>query len=100
MIGEAGSQKTITYTLAFLAYPMKNRLLPLPYRLTDEVKTHMSKVIQSELANKPKVIFVAYENPMEFELEFLVSAQMKTAGSNAQLLQPNAYTVIIFKRSS
>ncbi len=78
----------------FVAYPVKNKLLPLPYRLTDEVKAHISELLQSELTQEPEVIFVTHEsgwNPW-----FI--ARMKEAGFNSEVLQPNAYSIIIFRR--
>ena len=78
----------------FVAYPMRNKLLPLPYRLTDEVKAHISELIQSELAREPEVIFVTHES--NWNPWFI--ARMKEAGFNAEVLQPNAYSVIIFRR--
>jgi Dolichyl-phosphate-mannose-protein mannosyltransferase len=81
----------------FVAYPMKNKLLPLPYRLTDEVKAHISNVIQSELTREPEVIFVTHSTH-ELEWNSWLTARMKEAGYNAETVEPNAYSVTIFKR--
>jgi len=45
----------------FVVYPIKNQLLPLPYRLTDPVKSHISNTIQTQLKDQPEVIFITHE---------------------------------------
>jgi len=78
----------------FVAYPMKNELLPLPYRLTPDAESYIAEKLQTELANKPEVLFVTHEKVWE---SWMID-RMKAAGFEARVLQPNVYTVIIFRR--
>jgi hypothetical protein len=91
-----GLQENSYLYTPFVAYPMKNRLLPLPYRLTDEVKAHISGLVDSELVKEPKVLFVTRDDvwaPWMIE-------RMRQAGFEASVHAPNTYTVIVFKRTA
>jgi hypothetical protein len=90
----SGLQKDSYLFAPFVAYPMKNRLLPLPYHLTDEVKTHISAVIHSELANVPAVMLVTHD---ETWVPWMIE-RMQEAGFSAHVQVPNAFTVVTFKR--
>ena len=79
----------------FVVYPMKNKLLPLPYKLTDSVKTHIGTLLQSQLRNQREVIFITHEPP---DWNAWMVAQFKEAGFKASILQPDVYSVILFKR--
>jgi len=74
---------------------MKNRLLPLPYKLTDSVKSYISDTIQTQLKDQPEVIFITHEAP--YWNAWMIS-KMAAAGYHAVTLQPNLYSVIIFKQ--
>jgi hypothetical protein len=90
----SGMQNDSYLFAPFVAYPMKNRLLPLPYHLTDEVKAHISAVIQSELTNVPTVLFVTHD---ETWVPWMIE-RMQEAGFSAHVRVPNAFTVVTFKR--
>jgi len=78
----------------FAAYPMKNDLLPLPYRLTAEVRDHVANLIATRLASSEKVIFVTHEVlwiPW-FEERF------EQAGFKYRWVQPNNFYVVVFER--
>jgi hypothetical protein len=80
----------------FVAYPVPNEFLPLPYRLTDEVKEHISRVINTELIDKPEVLFITHQTLVNSWMPWMLQ-RMKEAGFDAKVEQPNAYTVIIFR---
>ncbi len=83
----------------FVAYPMKNRLLPLPFTLnTEAVKAHIEEVIQSQLAETPEVIFVSHSFAGEKAWTEWLVGRMKEAGFTAEAQAPNQYHVLIFTR--
>ncbi len=83
----------------FVAYPMKNRLLPLPFTLdTEAVKAHIEGVIHSELAETPEVIFVSHSFDGEKAWTEWLRGRMKDAGFTADAQTPNGYHVLIFTR--
>ena len=84
-----GLQKNSYLYAPFVAYPMKNRLLPLPYHLTAEVKAHISGVIDSKLFKESAVLFVTRDDtwaPWMIE-------RMRQAGFEATVHTPNSFTV-------
>lgn len=81
----------------FVAYPMPNRLLPLPFHFTEAAKKYISETIDSQLLNEPEVIFVTHDNKWD---AWMIN-RMKQAGFVASSIeQPNAFTVITFKKAS
>lgn len=78
----------------FAAYPIKNKVLPLPYLLTPEVKEYMSSLIDGELRKQDEVIFVTHRSSWND----WVQSRMAQAGYHATVLTPNAFYVTIFKR--
>jgi Dolichyl-phosphate-mannose-protein mannosyltransferase len=79
---------------AFVAYPIKNKLLPLPYRLTPDAQSYVSEKLQTDIAQEREVLFITHEK----DWEPWMIARMKEAGFEAVVQQPNIYTVIIFRR--
>jgi len=79
---------------AFVAYPMKNTLVPLPFRLTDPVKDHVAQLIDHSLKNENKIIFVTSDPSWIswFDQEF------EKAGYTSRWIKPNVYSVGIFER--
>ncbi len=85
----------------FVAYPMKNRLLPLPFSLnSDEVKAYVSGVIESQLAGTREVLFVSRAFSGEEGWNQWLIARMKEAGFSAEIETPNSYYVLIFRRTA
>jgi hypothetical protein len=84
---------------AFVAYPMKNRLVPLPASLSDDAKRYVEQELQTDLAHVPEILFVDHE---EFGFKTTwndwMIARMKQAGFEAAIQKPNSYWVIIFRR--
>jgi 4-amino-4-deoxy-L-arabinose transferase-like glycosyltransferase len=89
-----GNEKDSYLYTPFVAYPMKNRLLPLPYHLTDEVKAHISGVVDSQLMKEPKVLFVTHDDTWA---PWIIE-RMRQAGFEASVHSPNSFTVIVFRR--
>jgi hypothetical protein len=84
----------------FVAYPMKNQLLPLPYTLNrDEIKQYVSDIIDTQLRGEKEVLFASKAFPGEGAWNSWLIARMKQAGFNAEIEAPNNYYVIIFKRA-
>jgi hypothetical protein len=81
---------------AYVAYPMKNRLVPLPFRLTDPVKDYMAQLLDGSLKNERKVLFVTSDPgwiPWFTE-------QFEKAGFTSRWVKPNVYSVGIFERNT
>ncbi len=78
----------------YVAYPMKNTLVPLPFRLTEPVKDHVEQLIGHSLKNENKIIFVTSDPGWTswFDQEF------KNAGYTSRWIKPNIYSVGIFER--
>lgn len=85
----------------FVAYPMKNELLPLPFTLnTPAVKAHIEELLQSRLATTREVIFVSHTFEHEDAWNEWLISRMKESGFTAEVQTPNLYHVLIFSRRS
>lgn len=89
-----GTPETSRLYAPFVAYPIRNPLVLLPYHLTDDVKAYISSTIDSTLANLPEVIFVTHDNT---GVDWMIE-RMGRAGFQAHTKKPNSFTVVIFKR--
>jgi hypothetical protein len=78
----------------FVVYPVRNRLLPLPYHLTPEVKAHVLATLRSDLSGTPEVLFVTHDKGW---IPWM-SAQMTAAGFHAEARHPNNFYVVIFRK--
>jgi len=78
----------------FAAYPMKNRLLPLPYRWNTGVNDHILSLLASDLKTTPRVIFVTHD-PFWIPQ---VAALFERAGFTYTWMQPNNFFVVRFER--
>ncbi len=90
---QAGNAPQSYLFAAFVAYPMKNTLEPLPYRLTDPVKEHVVQLIDS-LKNENKIIFVTHEPAWIPWFD----EQFKKSGFTTRWMTPNHYSVGVFER--
>jgi mannosyltransferase len=78
----------------FVAYPMRNELLPLPYGLTAEVKAHVAGLLATRLKTVPKVILITHEAlwiPWFQEV-------FERAGYSIRWTEPNNFYVVVFER--
>lgn len=79
----------------FVAYPMPNALLPLPYRLTQEVKDYVADLIAVRLKDNPKVILATTE---PFSVTYF-DERFEQAGFKSRWAHPNNFYVAVFERS-
>ncbi|HEY4089629.1 MAG TPA: glycosyltransferase family 39 protein [Bryobacteraceae bacterium] len=79
---------------AYAAYPMKNTLVPLPFRLTNPVKDHVEQLIDHSLKNENKIIFVT-SDPSWIPW---FDEQFENAGFTSRWVKPNLYSVGVFER--
>jgi hypothetical protein len=79
---------------AYVAYPMKNTLVPLPFRLTNPVKDYVVQLIDSSLKNENKIIFVTSDPGWISWFD----EQFAKAGYTSRWIRPNIYSVGIFER--
>jgi hypothetical protein len=93
---QAGNVPQSYLFAGFVAYPMKNTLVPLPYRLTDPVKDHVVQLIDHSLSNEHKILFVT-NNPSWIPW---IDEQFEKAGFASRWIKPNHYSVGVFERRS
>jgi hypothetical protein len=94
----AGNQPDSYFFAPLVAYPIPNKLLPLPYEPTDDVKKYVSDEIDSQLAGVPEVLFVAAGDRWEdFTADWLVD-RMRLAGFHGNVRRTVGFTVLIFTR--
>ena len=94
---KAGVAKTYLYA-PFVAYPIPNRFLPLPYLPANDAKQYVSDAIESpQLAHTREVIFITHQANFSVWVPWMM-ARMEQAGFTGQVEQPNSYTVVIFRR--
>lgn len=83
----------------FVAYPMKNRILPLPYTLdTQGIRAHVENVISTELKATPQVLFISHSFAREDSWNNWLIERMSAAGFSYHRENLNAYYVLIFQR--
>lgn len=93
---KAGVAKTYLYA-PFVAYPIPNRVLPLPYLPAEDAKQYISNTIESQLTHTREVIFATHRANFSVWVPWMM-ARMQQAGFTGQVEQPNSYTVLIFRR--
>jgi hypothetical protein len=91
---QAGNAQDSYLFAAFVAYPMKNTLVPLPFRLTDPVKDHVVQLIDGSLKSDNKIIFVTSDPSWTPWFD----EQFERAGFTTRWIKPNNYSVGIFER--
>lgn len=91
---QAGNAPDSYLFAAYVAYPMKNTLVPLPFRLTDPVKDHVAQLIDQSLKNEKKILFVT-SDPSWIPW---FDQQFAKAGFTSRWIKPNVYSVGIFER--
>jgi Dolichyl-phosphate-mannose-protein mannosyltransferase len=79
----------------FVAYPMPNRLLPLPFHFTEEAKRYISTELNSDLRNEPEVIFITRDETWN---RWVIDRFKQAGFQSADVRQPNGFSVIVFKR--
>jgi hypothetical protein len=77
----------------FSAYPMKNRLVPLPFQTTSEVEAYIADELNTDLKEAPKVILITHE---AFRIQWFAD-RFRMAGFNSRVLHLNDYWVMVFE---
>ena len=76
-----------------IAYPIPNRVLPLPTRLEVDIEYHITGLLDSELKDAPEIVFVRGG-----ELPEWVTIEMTSRGYRVERLRPNAYSIAVFRK--
>ena len=83
-----------TYLFSELvAYPVPNRIYPLPIRFTDEVKPYVSGLMEGELQGAPIILLICQGDVPEW-----FATNLAARGYRMALSRPNVYTVATFQR--
>ena len=78
----------------FAAYPVKNKLVPLPSRVTSNAQSYVDTLLGAELRNSSKVLFVPHDSSwMNWGIQ-----RFQEAGFSHRSRQLNAYWLIVFER--
>jgi hypothetical protein len=89
-----------TYLYAgFVAYPMPNQLLPLPYRLDKDAKQSISNRIDTGLKNAVEVLFITHDSTSGSWIPWM-TAQMSKARFEPHIENSGAYVIVIFRRNN
>ena len=78
----------------FVAYPMKNKLVPLPFSVTADVEDYVANELKTELKDEAKVILVLHD---VIRIPWF-DERFKEAGFNSRVLHLNDYWVMVFER--
>jgi hypothetical protein len=93
---QGGVDKTYLYA-PFVAYPVPNAVLPLPYRLTQDAKEDVSTLLDTRLAHSTEVLFVTHQTNDASWVPWM-TMRMSQAGFTGRLEKANNYTVLVFRR--
>ena len=92
---KSGDRSAQSYLFApFAAYPMANRLVPLPYRVTPEVEDYIRHELIADLKEQPKAILVTHDAS---RLTWFAD-RLAEAGFQSRVLHLNYYWVMVFER--
>jgi hypothetical protein len=90
----AGASPASYLFTPFAAYPVKNKLVPLPSRVTADAKDYVDALLGAELRNSSKVLFVPHDSSwMSWGIR-----RFQQAGFSYRSRQLNAYWLIVFER--
>ena len=77
-----------------VAYPIENRLVPVPYYLNSEARDYIHRTLYSELSQSPEVIWVTFYGVGN---DWMIE-EMRKAGFVAAVHASNDYSVVVFRR--
>jgi hypothetical protein len=92
-----GGIATTHFYAPFVAYPMPNKLLPLPYRLDRPAREEVNRRIDSELKNYREVLFVTHGTNSDTWIPWMVS-RMAQSGFDSRIEPAGAYVAVVFRR--
>jgi len=76
-----------------VAYPVPNRLFPLPTRLEADTEYHVQGILDGELKDAPMIVYVRMG-----EIPAWIYAQLAMRGYRVERMRPNAYSIAIFRK--
>jgi hypothetical protein len=94
----AGNQPSSYLFSPLVAYPIPNRLIPLPYAPTGDIKGYISDAIDTQLNGTSEVLFVAAGDSWESFARDWVTDRMRLAGFHATVRRGGSFTVLVFTK--
>jgi hypothetical protein len=91
---QAGNQPGSYLFAPLVAYPVPNRVLPLPVKPTDDAKAYIDRVLESGLASSPEVLFVDKDD----RWQQWISERMERAGFRSENRPVGNFNVMVFRR--
>jgi hypothetical protein len=92
---KSGDRSPQSYLFApFSAYPMPNRLVPLPFQTTPQVEDYIGQELKTDLKGATKVILITHE---VMRINWF-SGRFAEAGFASRVLHLNDYWVMVFER--
>ncbi len=92
---KSGERSPQSYLFApFAAYPIANRLVTLPFRVTPEVEDYIGQELKTDLENQAKVILVTHD---AIRITWFAD-RFAEAGFHSRVLHLNDYWVMVFER--
>lgn len=86
----------------FTAYPISNRVFPLPFHLNGDARRYVDEALSSELVQANEAIFVTHEE-ITYDASWIpwMTERMRRAGFEVEnTVKPNSFIIVIFKRTS
>ncbi len=92
---KSGERSPQSYLFApFTAYPIANRLVPLPFRVTPEVEDYLGAELKTDLKDQAKVILITHDAIRITSF----ADRFAEAGFRSRALHLNDYWVMVFER--
>jgi hypothetical protein len=92
---KSGEHSRQSYLFApFVAYPMTNRLVPLPFRMTQEAEDYFRHELKTDLKDQGKVILITYDVT---RITWFAD-RFTEVGFNSRVLHLNDYWVMVFEQ--
>jgi hypothetical protein len=77
-----------------IAYPVGNRVYPLPIRIGQAEADYVDGLLDGELRGAPVILYLRFGDVPEW-----LRQRMAARGYRLEAVQPNAYVVGIFRRN-
>lgn len=92
---QAGNIAESHFYAPFTLYPMKNEMVPLPYRLTDSVKVHVTDLIRGRLKDEHRILFFSSNDAWTLWMD----DELRRDGFSVRWVRPNGLVVGVFEHS-
>ena len=90
----AGNRPDSYLFAPLVAYPIPNRVVPLPVRLTEDGKAYIERALDAGLAAEQEVLFVDKDD----RWGQWISDRMSRAGFHSETRTAGNFNVLIFRR--